>query len=129
MTEKSTAIAYFQRFSRGNLTIPSACLSDLVCKAFALLDYYDDKLVGLGLSKCLHQAAAHILQHHLNHITFTCALHQENALNLTIKITVNIFYNNKQRLTNDAVVKDIITGFKKRQRGKEWHLLLWTSNL
>ena len=47
LLEKLMAIVFFQQLSRVNLTIPSACLSDFVCKAFALLDHYNDKILHL----------------------------------------------------------------------------------
>ena len=45
-----------------------------------------------------------------------CDRHQSGGLDLAIEIVLKIFYNNKQKLVNDAVVNDTLHGFKKRQR-------------
>ena len=40
------------------------------------------------------------------------------GLQFAIKSVINIFYNNKQKITADSVRNDVITGFKKRQIDK-----------
>jgi len=92
-------------------------LAAFVSKAFALLEFFDDH--ANGLSGCTQNAAIFFLKQNLRDCRIACSDHEEVAFNIAIKIIVNIFFNIKQKLVNDAIVKDTITGFKKRQRAKE----------
>ena len=108
---------YFNLLSRGGLTIPSPSLAELVSSSFAISDHIDAKLATLP-SVPTRKAAEIILTKYLPPVHFTCDQHQLWGLQFAIKSVINIFYNNKQKITADSVRKDVITGFKKRQRDK-----------
>ena len=60
-----------------------------------------------------------MLRYYLADFQFFCDLHLNHGKEATLKMIVNIFYNNKQKAVNDSVLKDSITTFKRRQREKE----------
>ena len=41
--------------------------------------------------------------------------HNDLALNLSQRMLINIFSNNKQEIVNELIRKDSLSGFKKRQ--------------
>ena len=109
---------YFHSFSRGNLKIPSTPLADFGCSAFAQLHYYDDFVMRQDYLN-VRKACTYILHHCRPHQIFSCEKHNADALKFAIKMVVNIYCNNKQKIKNDSFVKDTITGFKKPQRSKQ----------
>ena len=110
---------YFHSFSRGNLTIPSTPLYDFGCSAFVFLHYDDDFVMRQGYVN-VRKACTYILHHCIPHQIFSCEKHNADALKFAIKMVVNIYCNNKQKIQNDSLVKDTtITGFKKPQRSKQ----------
>ena len=118
MIGNATTNQYFHSFFRGNLTIPSTPLADFGCSAFALLHYYNDFVMRQEyVNVC--KACTYILHHCSPHQIFSCEKHNADALKFAIKMEVNIYCNNKQKIRNDSVVKDTITGFKKPQRSKQ----------
>ena len=108
---------YFHLISRGNLTAPSNALADFVCTAFAVLDYYDYFIVQQKHVP-VRDAATYIVLNCLSSYSFSCEEHIDVAKKFAVRMIANIFYNNKQKINNDSVVKDALTGFKKRQRTK-----------
>ena len=108
---------YFHLISRGNLTAPSNTLADFVCTAFAVLDYYDHFIMQQKHVPA-RDAASYILLNCLSSHCFSCEEHVDVARKFAVRMIANIFYNNKQKISNDSVVKDALTGFKKRQRSK-----------
>ena len=51
--------------------------------------------------------------------SFTCEKHIEKGLIFAIKIIVNIFYNNKQKISSDEVRKNTVERFKKGKGPKK----------
>ena len=49
---------------------------------------------------------------------FTCEQHFKNSKSVSVRTIINIFYNNKQELTNKGVREEQIRDFKKRQLEK-----------
>ena len=49
---------------------------------------------------------------------FCCDWHCDWGAKFASKIVVNIYFNNKQKQTQDVVRKEAIAGFKTRQRSK-----------
>ena len=88
------------------------------CSAFALLHYYDDFVMRQDYLN-VRKACTYILHHCSPHQLLSCEKHNADALKFAIKMVVNIYCNNKQKIKNDSVVKDTITGFKKPQRSKQ----------
>ena len=63
-------------------------------------------------------SASYVLRRYGPLSDFTCVTSLDWVFNFAIKIVVNIFFNNKQKLLKDIVRKESVTGFKKRQRTK-----------
>ena len=119
----STDCSYFLHPSRGGLTCPSSCFSEFVCKDFALLDFQDSFIRQQNFIST-REGALHTLRYFLDNFTIFCDRHLHQVKDSTLKMTINIFYNNKQKAMNDSIQKDSITTFKKRQREKQrtWKL-------
>ena len=108
---------YFNELSRGGFTIASKNLNDFVAFAFAVLDTTDN-LLQRHRNILIRNAAQTVLKSHCRNVAFICDKHVEWELHTCSKIVVNIYYDNKQVIANDQVRKDVVTGFKKRQRSK-----------
>ena len=108
---------YFHDLSRGGLTIPSPWLADFVVHSFAILDAVDDTIMKFPAIST-RKAAEFILRKYCQSVRFTCEHHCEWGLKFSIKPIVNVFFNNKQKHFADAVRKDTVVTFKKRQREK-----------
>ena len=100
--------------SRGNLTIPSPSLAEFVSNCFAILDSVDDKITTFQ-STYTRTASEYVLKKYSQRVHFTCEDHA-GGIHYSTKIIINIFYNNKQKIAADSVRKDVVSGFKKRQR-------------
>ena len=114
--EHSDDSVYFYYLSRGALTILSPELSDFICKRFGFLKYFEDFIVN-HKSKSVRLISSTILRQKLT-INFTCDLHKQKVQNVVISIVVNIFFNDKRRLLDDAIESNSLSSFKKRQRTK-----------
>lgn len=107
---------YLKILSRGGLTTPSQELSDFTCNSFAALDFTSAAIQAeSGPARTL---AEHVLSKFCHHGKFTCSNHENWGFKFASKIIVNIFFNNKKKLTNADVRKDNVKTFKKRQRSK-----------
>ena len=107
---------YLELHSRGGLTVPSQELADFTSNCFAALDVTDAAVQAEpGSSRSLSQ---HILSKFCYHGKFTCTVHENWGFEFASKIIVNVFLNNKKKLTNAKVRKDNVKGFKKRQTSK-----------
>ena len=60
------------------------------------------------------EAAAYVISHYIHETSFTCNDHVECCTTFASKILTNVFYNNKQKIANDAVRKDILLQLKKK---------------
>ena len=114
----STDCSYFLHLSRGGLTCPSSCFSEFMCKGLALLDFLDSFIRQQNFIST-REGALHTLRCFLDNFTTFSDRHLHQAKDSTLKMIINIFYNNKQKAMNDSIQKDSITTFKKRQRGKQ----------
>ena len=108
---------YFNLLSRGGLTVPSPHLAEFVINGFAVLDAIDEKVMKFP-SIPTKTAAEFVLRKYSQPVRFTCHHHLAWGMQFSIKSIVNIFYNNKQKISADSVRKDDIVGFKRRQREK-----------
>ena len=111
---------FLELYSRGGLTIPSACLWEFVCEAFSTLDYFDKIILKYpGITE--KNAALYVLNLFLPSVKFVC----ENeicgkwAKTYVESVIVNTFYNNKRKIMTDKVRSDDLKRFKSRQRTKE----------
>ena len=107
---------YFELLSRGGLTVPSRSLTEHVINTYAILDVADNLIQSYPTIPA-RTAAEEILQYNCNS-PFACDQHNEWATKMCRSILVNIFFNNKQKRTNDSIRKNAVVGFKKRQRSK-----------
>ena len=115
--EVSKDNAYFNLLSRGGLTSPSGCLVDFICNCFAVLDYTSDSIVKFK-NNPLRVASEFILNNFCLNFFAACDDHLHQVRKIAVITTINIFYNNKQKITNDSIRKDSLIGFKQRQRDK-----------
>ena len=109
---------YFNLLSRGGLTVPSSGLTEHVVNSFAVLDAVEDLIQNYPSIPC-RLAAEEILQSFCNIPFIGCDEHSDWAIKLCRKTLKNIFFNNKQKIANDSVRKDLLVNFKKRQRSKD----------
>ena len=86
----STDCPYFLDLSRGNLTVPSASLTELVCQSFALLDLHDSCIRSQSYVST-RQAALCVLKYYLDNIQIFCNDHFSKGLEILFNILVNIF--------------------------------------
>ena len=103
--------------SCGKLSAPSVFLTELVYQSFALLDLHDS-YIRSQYYLCTLQAVLCMLKYYLDNIKMFYDDHFSKGLEIIFNILVNIFYNNKQKIVNDSITKDSISGFKRRQREK-----------
>jgi hypothetical protein len=108
--------SYLKLLSRGGLFVPSRQLADFVCSGFAILDFLEKEIVSFDIP--VVKVTTHILKRYGSSPHFSCSIHQDWGFKFASKIIVNIFFNNKQKLSKDLVRKETVTGFKKRQRSK-----------
>ena len=106
---------YFDSLSRGGLTVPSGDLADFVCSSFAILDFTD----ALMHSTSVRKLSESCLEKFAPQSEFCCKQHENLGRKFAIKMIVNVFYNNKQKLTCDNVRKETVKEFKRRQRNKD----------
>ena len=102
----------------GLLTIPSHNFAQFVSTSFAVLDASSEIILRHAMipTKC---AAVYVLKSVLLGYSVGCHGHSERCRQLAFSIIVNIFFNNKQKLTNASLRKDNVAAFKQRQRQKE----------
>ena len=109
---------YLNILTRGGLTYPSQSLADFVAHAFSSLDVASDLIsqyTSFTSTKILSEETLHNL---VDQVYFSCEEHARKVKKIDISIIINIFYNNKQKITTDSVRKQQVTDFKARQRSK-----------
>jgi len=108
---------YFQLLSRGKLTVPSSELADFVIESFAILDFFNENIMNLsGLSALV--VSYIVLERFGPSARFTCEKCNARVVKKSMKIVINIFFNNQRKISKDSVRKDCVNAFKKRQRSK-----------
>ena len=109
--------AYLKIISRGGLTVPSYSLSNYVCKAFSLLDYFIEIINKLDIPA--RTTCKYTLINMLDSYQSISCLNHEIKIQLFVnRVTSNIYLNNKKKLSTDFVSDDTMKSFKKRQREK-----------
>ena len=93
-------------------------MAEFVGNGFATLDAAENKIAHFS-SIPTKIASEFVLKKYSTPVHFTCDDDEHRAWGqkFAIKSIVNIFYN-KQKDSADAVRKDVVKGFKKRQRDK-----------
>ena len=111
---------YLKLLSRGGLITLSPSLRDFVFQSFNILDITSAMLHKETGNKCIRKVSENVLiKLQSNIINFTCMEHEDRGKTFPIRATINVFFNNEQKLVTESVRKDQMTGFKKRQRKKE----------
>ena len=77
---------------------------------FAILKYADQFIVKSNESTT-RVSADQVLGIYSPKYSFTCEKQIEKGLIFSIKIVVNIFYNNKQKISSDELRKNIVECF------------------
>ena len=114
---ESPDFSYVLNLSRGGPTMPSTNLANYVCTAFAVLEFVDDLITKSGLT--IRYVAEHALIHCFQSFqTFACTTHQALAQKITNSSAIDIYFNNKRKISTDSVAADGMKTFKKRQREK-----------
>ena len=103
---------YLNLLSRGGLLTPSDALSTMVSTLFAQVDYIHSFIQTTSVQKF----AEHSLLKYAPHAAISCQKHELFNRRSTIKVVINIFFNNKQKLASDCVRKEAVAVFKQRQR-------------
>ena len=111
-----TNTAYIELLSKGGLKNPSLPLSDAVAKAFALLDACSDVIRLSDLDSKI--AGTVILQEFLDSPPILCQNHQDNFFQHLMSIVCNCFFSAQRKRSNETVVKDRVSEFKKNKRLK-----------
>ena len=101
---------YLNILSRGGLTCPNPFLSEFVCHAFSILDFISPIVLKHSSipTRSLSERILSKMFDTLDTTNFTCQDHQDWGKKYTLRIIVNIFYNNQQKVSNDNVRKEQI---------------------
>ena len=108
---------YLKLLSRGGLVCPSPALHNFVCQTFSIIDWLSPYLQSFAETVSVRKVAEKLLHTFLERdVSFTCSNHFAWGKTFCVRTIINIYYNNKQRITCDLARNDQIQGFKKRQR-------------
>ena len=103
--------------SRAGLICPSPDLHDFVCQAISILDWLSLYLKGLSDQVSIRKVTKLLLGRHMQRsANFTCSSHMDWGKDVCFDIIINIYYNNRQRITCDLARNEQLKEFKKRQR-------------
>ena len=106
---------YLKLLSRGSLITPSKNLASMVACLFAQIEYISSAIDSKHVKKFSQTA----LEKYAPEEEISCEVHREHNRSKVIRIVINCFYNNMQKLATDGVRKEAIADFKKRQRKKD----------
>lgn len=109
------AANYLNLLSRGGLIHPSDGLSFFISTLFAQIDFINKLISSTSVKKYCQFA----LEKYAPQSVFSCNIHSDRNREIAIKIIINVFYNNMQKLAKGNVRKHAVNEFKKRQRTKE----------
>ena len=106
---------YLIILNRGGLTIPSPNLVNYVCDAFAVLSVTENILINQS-KLTLRNAAKEALSYMMGCCNFTCENRKVDGEKFVISTIVNVFFNNKRKISTASVRKDNVASFKKQKR-------------
>ena len=110
--------SYFDILTRDRLTISSLELSKYVSQCFAVLNYTDKRVLQQCPNLPSRAAGQFILRYHCTNVLFTCDYYTAYGGQIAQNIIVNIYFNNKQKITKYSIRKDAVVAFKQRQKTK-----------
>ena len=105
---------YLITLNRGGLTVPSSSLVNYVCDAFAVLSATENVLNRSKLTA--RHAAKEALSYLMGCCDFTCEKHKVEGQKVVLSTVINVFFNNRQKISTASVRKDNVVSFKKRKR-------------
>ena len=108
--------SYLSLLSRGGLFVPSKQLAEFVCSVFAILDFIENEISTLSIP--VVKSSTCLVYKYAPKIKFVCENHEDWGIMFPTKIIVNVFFNNKQKLSKDLLSNEKLKTFKKRQRNK-----------
>ena len=106
---------YLIILNRGGLTIPSPNLVNYVCDAFAVLSVTENVLINQS-KLTSRNAAKEALSHVMGCCNFTCENHKVEGQKVVVSTFVNVFFNNKRKISTASRRKDNVGSFKKQKR-------------
>ena len=106
---------YLISLNRGGLTIPSANLVSYVCDAFAVLSATENVLTNQP-KLTTRNAAKEAVSDMMGCCNFTCNNHNADGQKVVLSTIVNVFFNNKRKISTASVRKDNVTSFKKQKK-------------
>ena len=112
--EDDTDSAYLKIMSRGGLTVPSYSLSNYVCEAFAVLDYFNEIINKPDIATRI-ACEYTFINMLISYPSISCLNHERKIQLFVNPVISKIFLNNKRKLS-DSVSVDTIKSFKKRQK-------------
>ena len=111
---------YLDKLSRGGLIKPSDHLREFVSQSFLILDHVSEivkkKVSGNDIRK-ISEKLLDTMQDGM--IFFVCNDHEKTGKKFALRATINIFFNNEQKLVNETIRKDEVKTFKSRQTRKK----------
>ena len=105
---------YLIILNRGGLTIPSPNLVNYVCDAFAVLSATENILINQS-KLTSRNAAKEALSYMMGCCNFTCENHKVEGQKFVLSIIVNVFVNNKQKISTPSLKKDNVASFKNQK--------------
>ena len=104
---------YLIILNRGGLTIPSPNLVNYVCDAFAVLNATEIDLSNqskVTLRNTTKEALSYIMG-----CDFTCEYHKVDGQKVIVSTIVNVFFNNKRKISTASARNDNVAFFKKQK--------------
>ena len=105
---------YLITLNQGGLTAPSSSLVNYVCDAFAVLSATENVLNRSKLTA--RNSAKEALSYLMGCCDFTCEKHKVEGQNVVLSTVINVFFNNRRKISTASIRKDNVVSFKKRKR-------------
>ena len=109
---------YFKTLSRGGHIVPYTTFKDFVCQTFSIKLF--SPIIEQVTEKNSVAAVSNTVLMKLDYgpTDFFCGQHFKKSKSMSLRKIINIFNNNKQKITNQDVREEQIRDFKKRQLKK-----------
>ena len=104
---------YLITLNRGGHTVPSPSLVNYVCYAFAVLSATENVLNRSKLTA--RNAAKEALSYLMGFCDFTCEKHKVEGQKVVLSTVINVFFNNRRKISTASVRKGNVVSFKKRK--------------
>ena len=105
---------YLIILNQEGLTIPSPNLVNYVCDVFAVLSATENVVINQS-KLTTRNAAKEALSYIMGCCNCTCENHKVDGQKVAISTIVNVFFNNKRKISTVSVRKDNVASFKKQK--------------